>query len=75
MRHTTKYRRCLNADKKQHKQFINLKDVVVGKVPLSEKVQCLEMSYIRNHIVVCDGGDTDPDGIKKSFADNNIHYL
>ncbi len=33
------------------------------------------MSYIRNNIVVCDGGDTDCDGIKKSFADNNIYYL
>jgi hypothetical protein len=48
---------------------------MVGKVPLSEKVQCLKMSYIRKNIVVCDGGDTDCDGIKKSFADNNIHYL
>ncbi len=33
------------------------------------------MSYIRNNIDVCDGGDTDCDGIKKTFADNNIHYL
>ncbi len=55
--------RCLNTDRKQHKQIINLNDVTVGKVPLSEKVQCLSMSYIRNNIVVCDGGDTDPDGI------------
>ena len=74
-RHSTIHRRCLNADRKRHKQIVNLKDVTVGKVPLSEKVQCLEMSYIRNNIVVCDGGDTDYDGIKKTFADNNIHYL
>ncbi len=75
LRHSTKHRQCLDTDRKRHKQIINLKGVTVGKVPLSEKVQCLEMSYIRNNIVVCDGGDTDPDGKKKSFADNNIHYL
>ncbi len=50
--------------RKRHKQIINFNDVTVGKVPLSEKVQCLRMSYIRNNIVVCDGSDTDTDGIK-----------
>jgi hypothetical protein len=64
LRHPTKHRQCLNANRKQHKQIINLKDVTVGKVPLSEKVQCLSMSYIRNNIFVCEGGDTDPYGIK-----------
>ena len=68
-------RRGLNTDRKRHKQIINLIDVVVGKVPLSEKVQCLSMNYMRNNIVVCDGSDTDSNGIKKSFAANNIHYL
>jgi hypothetical protein len=62
LRHSTKHRRCLNANRKQYKQIINLKHVTVGKVPLSEKVQCLSTSYIRNNIVVCDGGDIDPDG-------------
>jgi hypothetical protein len=38
LRHPTKHRRCLNVDKKWHKQIINLKDVTAGKVPLSEKV-------------------------------------
>ncbi len=64
LRHSTIHRQCLNKDKKRHKQIINLKDVTVGKVPLSEKVQCLKMSHIRNNIVVCDGGDIDCDGIK-----------
>ena len=48
---------------------------MVGKVPLSKKVQCLSMNYMRNNIVVCDGSSTDSDGIKNSFAANNIHYL
>jgi hypothetical protein len=64
LRHSTIHRQCLNADRKWRTQIINLKDVTVGKVPLSEKVRCLKMSYIRNNIVVCDGGDTDRDGIK-----------
>ncbi len=45
-------------NRKQHNQIINLKDVVVGEVPLSEKVQCLSMNYMGNNIVVCDGSDT-----------------
>ena len=49
--------------------------MVVGKVPLSKKVQCLIINYIRKNIVVCDGSGTDSKGIKKSFAANNIHYL
>ncbi len=64
MRHSTKHRRGLNTDRKRHKQIINLKDVVVGEVPLSEKVQCLSMNHMRSNIVVCDGSDTDSDGIK-----------
>ena len=49
--------------------------MVVGKVPLSKKVQCLIINYIRKNIVVCDGSGTDSKGIKNSFAANNIHYL
>jgi hypothetical protein len=64
LRHSTIHRQCLNKDRKRHKQIINLKDVTVGKVPLSEKVKCLKIRYIRNNIVVCDGGDTDRYGIK-----------
>jgi hypothetical protein len=64
VRHSTKHRRGLNTDRKRHKQIINLKDVVVGKVPLSKKVQCLSMNYMRNNIVVCDESDTDSDDKK-----------
>ncbi len=64
VRHATKHRRSLNANRKCHKQILKLKDVVVGNGPLKLNVKCLSLNYIRNNIVVCDGGDTDSDAKK-----------
>jgi hypothetical protein len=75
VRHSTKHRRVLNADRKRHKQIVKLKDVVVGNVTLKKSIQCLSLSYIRNNIVVCDRGDTDLDAIKNTSAVNSIHCL
>jgi hypothetical protein len=57
-------RRSLNANRKCHKQILKLKDVVVGNGLLKSNVKCLSLNYIRNNIVVCNGGDTDLDAIK-----------
>jgi hypothetical protein len=45
---------------------LKLKDVVVGNGPLKSNVKCLSLNYIRNNIVVCNGGDTDLDAIKNT---------
>ena len=49
---------------------MNSKDVVVGNGILTPKR--LSLNYIRNNIVVCDGGATDLDAIKSRYG---IHYL
>ena len=72
VRHATKHRRSLNANRKCHKQILKLKDVVVGNGLLKLNVKCLSLNYIRNNIVVCDGGDTDSDAIKNT---SGIHCL
>jgi hypothetical protein len=72
LRHSTKHKRTLNANRKCHKQNLKLKDVVVGNGPLKSNVKRLSLNYIRNNIVVCDGGATDSDAIKSRYG---IHYL
>jgi hypothetical protein len=72
LRHLTKHKRSLNANRKCHKQNLILKDVVVGNGPLKSNVKRLSLNYIRNNIVVCDGGVTDSDAIKSSYG---IYYL
>ena len=52
VKHSTKHKRSLNANRK------------VGNGPLKSNVKCLSLNYIRNNIVVCNGGDTDSDAIK-----------
>ncbi len=39
---------------------------------MKSNVKCLSLNYIRNNIVVCDGGDTDSDAIKHT---SGIHPL
>jgi hypothetical protein len=68
VKHSTKHKRSLNVNRKRHKQILKLKDVMVGKGALKSNVKCLNLDYIRNNIVVCDGGDTDLDGIKHTSA-------
>jgi hypothetical protein len=46
--------------------------VVVGNGPLESNVKRLSLNYIRNNIVVCNGGDTDLDAIKHT---SGIHPL
>ncbi len=72
VRHSTKHKRSLNANRKCHTQILKLKDVVVGIGPLKLNDKCLSLNYIRNNIVVCDGGDTDSDAIKHT---SGIHPL
>jgi len=69
-KHSTKHKRSLNANIKCHKQIFKLKEVVVGNGILTPKH--LSLNYIRNNIVVCDGGATDLDAIKSRYG---IHYL
>ncbi len=57
-------------NRKCHKQIFKLKDVVVGNGILKPKR--LSLNYIRNNIVVCDGGATNLDAIKSRYG---IHYL
>ena len=70
VRRSTKHKRSLNASNKKRKQFYRLKNVVVGKGILTPKR--FNLNYIRNNIVVCDGGATDLDAIDSRFG---IHYL
>jgi hypothetical protein len=72
VRHATTHRRSLNANRKWHKQILKLKHVVVGNGLLKSNVKCLSLNYIRNNIVVCNGGDTDLDAIKNT---SSIHCL
>jgi hypothetical protein len=58
--------RSLNVNRKCHKQIFKLKDVVVGNGILMPK--CLSLNYIRNNIVVCNGGATDLDAIKNRYG-------
>ena len=70
VRRSTKHKRTLNASNKKRKQIYRLKDVVVGKGILTPKR--FNLNFIRNNIVVCDGGATDLDAIDSRFG---IHYL
>jgi len=70
VRRSTKHKRTLNKGNKKHKQIFRLKDVVVGNGILTPKR--LSLNYIRNNVVVCDGGATDLDSIDSRFG---IHYL
>ena len=70
VRRSTKHKRTLNASNKKRTQIYRLKDVVVGKGILTPKR--FNLNYIRNNVVVCDGGATDLDAIKSRFG---IHYL
>ena len=72
VRCSTRHKRILNENRKCHEQILKLKHVVVGNGPLKSNVKCLNLDYIRKNIVVCDGGDTDSDGIKHTSA---IHPL
>jgi hypothetical protein len=66
VKHSTKQKRRLNANRKCHKQIFNLKDVVVGNGIFTPKR--LTLNYIRNNIVVCDGGATDSDAINADMV-------
>jgi hypothetical protein len=64
-RGTTKHKRGVNADRKWYKQIQFLKDVQVCNVASNKRVQYMSSNYIRKNIVVCNGGDTTSDAIKK----------
>jgi hypothetical protein len=70
-----KNKRGVNADRKQYKQIKYLKDVQVCNVASNRRVQYMSLDYIRKNIVVCDGGDTTSNAIKKTSALNSVHYL
>jgi hypothetical protein len=70
VKHSTKHKRSLKTNRKCHKQIFKLKDVVIGNGIFTPKR--LSLNYIRNNIVVCDGGATDSDAIKSRYG---IHYL
>jgi hypothetical protein len=70
VKHSTKHKRSLNANRKCQKQKFKLKDVVIGNGTFTPK--CLSLNYIRKNSVVCDGGATESDALKSKYG---IHYL
>ncbi len=74
-RHTTKHKRGVNVDRKRYKQIKYLKDVQVCNVASNRRAQYMSSDYIRENIVVCDGGDTTSNAIKNTLALNSVHYL
>ncbi len=73
VRHSTKHKRSLNANRKCHTQIFKLKYVVVGNGILTPKR--LSLNYIRNNIVVCNGGATDLDAIKADMVFTIFEYV
>jgi hypothetical protein len=67
-RHTTEHKRGVNANRKWYKQIKYLKDVQVCNVASNRRVQYMSSDYIRKNIVVCNGGDTTSDAIKKYIS-------
>jgi hypothetical protein len=74
-RHTTKYKRGLNKDRKRYKQIKYLKDVQVCSVAPNRRVQYMSLDYIRKNIVVWDGGDTTSNAIINTSAFKSVPYL
>jgi hypothetical protein len=62
-RHSAKYRRELNANKKKRTQLHLLKDVKICSIAL-EKVKLLNLDYIKKNVVVCNGGNNESNGIQ-----------
>ena len=54
--HSTKHRRCVNENRKRFKQGNYLREIKSRKVA-SLNIQCLSTDFIKNNIVVCDGGN------------------
>jgi len=54
--HSTKHRRCVNENRKRFKQVNYLREIKSRKVA-SLNIQCLSTDFIKNNIVVCDGGN------------------
>ena len=54
--HSTKHRRCVNENRKRFKQVNYLREIKSRKV-VSLNIQCLSTDFIKNNIVVCDGGN------------------
>ncbi len=54
--HSTNHRRCVSMNRKRFKQHNYLREVKSRKVvPLN--IQCLSTDFIKNNIVVCNGGN------------------
>ncbi len=54
--HSTNHRRCVSVNRKRFKQRNYLRKVKSRKVA-SLNIQCLSTDFIKNNIVVCDGGN------------------
>jgi len=54
--HSTNHRRRINGNRKRFKQRTCLREVKSSKVA-SLNIQCLSTDFIKNNIVVCDGGN------------------
>jgi hypothetical protein len=66
VKHSTKHKRSLNANRKCQKQNFILKDVVIGNGIFTPK--CLSLNYIRKNSVLCDGGATESDALKANMV-------
>ena len=76
VKHTTLHKRNINSKRKKIKQKVNCKDVQVSHLASKCNVQRLSLDYIRENIVVCDGGESPHDSIQNlSSSFKSIHYL
>ncbi len=66
VKHSTKHKRSLNANRKCQKQKFKLKDLVIGNGIFTPK--CLSLNYIRKNSVVCDGGAPESDDLKSKWG-------
>ncbi len=70
--HRTIHKRYLNAYRKIRKQNEYIKDVTVWKGALPKR---LDLEYITNNVVICDGGLYGSTVKDNFYTDNNIHVL
>ena len=75
LKHSTIHRRGLNKDKKQYKQSFYLKDVKMSNIMSKREFKCLNVDFIKENVVVCDGGDTYSETIRKITCNSNVHCL
>ncbi len=73
--HRTIHKRYLIALWKNTTQCKFLKEIKTCTIALSKRVQCLSWEYIKNTVVICNGGINISTVKKESYKDKNICML